>query len=280
MNRYVIIAGETSGDQHGGALMSEMQRIHADNVEFWGIGGSKMLAAGLNQLEKIDNISIVGFSEALKKHNNVSFVLTGPVHRGYFIAAISLTNKLVVVSEDAFGLYHESLGIKPLLFDYIPADESVDIVPKLFNNNPNNGFRSHILSKPNTITSVIYTEHDLETHVALPELSNVGGLNSIRLGKTIEIKDLINTLNKRGYVESQDAKFFGEYAHRGGIIDFFPPNTNNPVRIELYGDCITSIRMYNPTSQLSLNKIDKVYIPEINPRVNQEKTITLGKENN
>ena len=144
----------------------------------------------------------------------------------------------------------------------------------MFNNNPNNGFRSHILSKPNTNTSVIYTERDLETRVALPELSNDGGLNSIRLGETIEIKDLINTLNKRGYVESQEAKFFGEYAHRGGIIDVFPPNTNNPVRVELYGDCITSIRMYNPTSQLSLNKIDKVYIPELNPHLNHEKTIT------
>ena len=226
----------------------------------------------LNELSSI--VKVRRFSEALKNNNNVSLLLTGPVHRGYFIAAISLTNKLVVVSEDAFGLYHESLGIKPLLFDYIPADESVDIVPKLFNNNPNNGLRSRLLSKPNTDTSVIYTEHDLETHVALPELSNVGGLNSIRLGKTIEIKDLINTLNKRGYVESQEAKFFGEYAHRGGIIDLFPPNTNNPVRIELYGDCITSIRMYNPTSQLSLDKIDKLYIPEINLPLNHEKTIT------
>ena len=86
----------------------------------------------LNELSSI--VKVRRFSEALKNNNNVSLLLTGPVHRGYFIAAISLTNKLVVVSEDAFGLYHESLGIKPLLFDYIPADESVDIVPKLFNN--------------------------------------------------------------------------------------------------------------------------------------------------
>ncbi|SVC98831.1 uncharacterized protein METZ01_LOCUS351685, partial [marine metagenome] len=226
----------------------------------------------LNELSSI--VKVRRFSEAIKNNKNASLVLPGPVPRGYFIAAISLTNKLVVVSEDAFGLYHESLGVKPLLFDYIPADEGDDIAPKVFSNNPNNEINSRLLSKPNANTSVIYTEHDLETHVALPELSNDGGFNSVGLGENIAIKDLINTLNKRGYVENKEAKFYGEYAHRGGIIDVFPPNTNNPARIELYGDYITSIRMYNPTSQLSLDQIDQIYIPELNPALSKDNTIT------
>ena len=73
----------------------------------------------LNKLSSI--VEIRRFSDDLKKNKNSSLVLTGPVAPGYFIAALSLTNKLVVVSQDAFGLYHESLGVKPLLFDYIPA---------------------------------------------------------------------------------------------------------------------------------------------------------------
>jgi len=67
MNRYVIVAGETSGDQYGGELMSEIKKISCDAVEFWGVGGQEMLNSGLNQLEDIDKISIIGFTEAFKK---------------------------------------------------------------------------------------------------------------------------------------------------------------------------------------------------------------------
>ena len=67
MDRCVIIAGETSGDQYGSKLMSEINKISGGVVEFWGIGGKEMLNSGLNQLENINNISVVGFSEALKK---------------------------------------------------------------------------------------------------------------------------------------------------------------------------------------------------------------------
>ena len=67
MKRYVIIAGETSGDQYGGQLMCEINKISCESVEFWGIGGHDMLASGLNQIENINNMSVVGFSEALSK---------------------------------------------------------------------------------------------------------------------------------------------------------------------------------------------------------------------
>ena len=55
----------------------------------------------LNKLSSI--IEIRRFSDDLKKNKNSSLVLTGPVARGYFIAAVSLTNKLVVVSQDALS---------------------------------------------------------------------------------------------------------------------------------------------------------------------------------
>ena len=67
MKRYVIIAGETSGDQYGSQLMSAINQISNEDVEFWGVGGDDMLNGGLNQLEKDHNLSVVGFSEAFKK---------------------------------------------------------------------------------------------------------------------------------------------------------------------------------------------------------------------
>ena len=66
MKRYVLIAGETSGDQYGSQLMEALKEIDSES-EFWGIGGEDMIGSGLNQLENIHNMSVVGFSEALKK---------------------------------------------------------------------------------------------------------------------------------------------------------------------------------------------------------------------
>ena len=66
MKRYVLIAGETSGDQYGGQLMKALKDIDPES-EFWGIGGKEMINAGLNQFENIHNMSVVGFSEVLKK---------------------------------------------------------------------------------------------------------------------------------------------------------------------------------------------------------------------
>ena len=48
MDRCVIIAGETSGDQYGSKLMSEINKISDGVVEFWGVGGKEMLNNGLN----------------------------------------------------------------------------------------------------------------------------------------------------------------------------------------------------------------------------------------
>ena len=66
MKRYVLIAGETSGDQYGSQLIEALKEIDSES-EFWGIGGEDMIGSGLNQLENIHNMSVVGFSEALKK---------------------------------------------------------------------------------------------------------------------------------------------------------------------------------------------------------------------
>ena len=68
MKRYVVIAGETSGDIYGSSLLKTLKKKHGgEEVSFWGVGGPKMLHAGLFPLENINNLSVVGFTEALKK---------------------------------------------------------------------------------------------------------------------------------------------------------------------------------------------------------------------
>ena len=49
----------------------------------------------------------------------------------------------------------------------------------------------------------------------------------------------------------------GTFSRRGGLIDVFPPNLSEPVRIELYGDEIDSLRAFEPTTQRSSHRLDR-----------------------
>jgi len=48
----------------------------------------------------------------------------------------------------------------------------------------------------------------------------------------------------------------GSFSRRGGILDVFPPNADKPIRIELFGDEIDSLRTFDPTTQRSENRLD------------------------
>ena len=50
----------------------------------------------------------------------------------------------------------------------------------------------------------------------------------------------------------------GEYAMRGGIIDIFPAGEADPVRLDLFGDTIESIRAFDPATQRSGGKRGKL----------------------
>jgi len=68
MKSFFIIAGESSGDNYGASLIRETKKLDP-SVEFYGIGGTKMKEAGLNQLHGIDRLSIVGFVQVVKNYS-------------------------------------------------------------------------------------------------------------------------------------------------------------------------------------------------------------------
>jgi lipid-A-disaccharide synthase len=63
--KLLIIAGEASGDLHGSALVRELKIIDK-NIEIFGIGGDKMIEAGLQSKYHINEMSFLGFIEVIK----------------------------------------------------------------------------------------------------------------------------------------------------------------------------------------------------------------------
>jgi len=59
MSKLMIIAGEPSGDLHGGQLVAELRRLRPD-LEIFGVGGDRMQAAGMELIYHIRDFSFMG----------------------------------------------------------------------------------------------------------------------------------------------------------------------------------------------------------------------------
>src|SRR5215469_6651530 len=70
-------------------------------------------------------------------------------------------------------------------------------------------------------------------------------------------EELIGFLSGAGYEKQTTCEMPGQYSVRGGIIDVFSPESAQPVRIELLGDTIESIRAYDPATQRSTNPLER-----------------------
>jgi transcription-repair coupling factor (superfamily II helicase) len=76
----------------------------------------------------------------------------------------------------------------------------------------------------------------------------------------VETDRLIEKLNAGGYERAMIVEEPGDYSVRGGIIDVFSPLYDNPVRIELYGDLVDSLRFFSPASQRTVKRISEAVI--------------------
>ena len=77
---------------------------------------------------------------------------------------------------------------------------------------------------------------------------------------TVDLTKLEQDLTALGYERESQIEAPGQFAVRGGIIDVFPLAEEMPVRIELWGDEIDSIRMFDVKSQRSIENISEITI--------------------
>src|ERR1700761_5456319 len=71
------------------------------------------------------------------------------------------------------------------------------------------------------------------------------------------LDELLLHLGSVGYTRTEMVELPGQFAVRGGIIDVFSPESSRPVRIELLGDTIESIRAFDPNTQRSTNPMER-----------------------
>ncbi|HXG59693.1 MAG TPA: transcription-repair coupling factor [Thermoanaerobaculia bacterium] len=74
---------------------------------------------------------------------------------------------------------------------------------------------------------------------------------TIEKGGEIDVRRTLESLVENGFTRTDLVGEAGEFAFRGGILDIFPPNCEKPVRVELFGDTVDSLRWFDVESQRS-----------------------------
>jgi len=95
-----------------------------------------------------------------------------------------------------------------------------------------------------------------------------------KVGHVVEIADLERYFAVNGYVRASTVSDRGEFAIRGGVIDVFPPGADEPVRLDLFGDTLDSIRAFDPETQRSTRQLKEVSLLPVSEALLDKESIS------
>ncbi len=95
---------------------------------------------------------------------------------------------------------------------------------------------------------------------SLPRRAFLKALRTIKTGQVIQPDALLRSWVSMGYEHTNIVVNPGQFSRRGGILDIWTPPSDQPVRIEFFGDEIDTLRRFDPATQRTVNIIDRLVI--------------------
>ena len=80
----------------------------------------------------------------------------------------------------------------------------------------------------------------------------------VRGGTEVPFEDLVSRLDEAGYSRTERVESRGEFAVRGGIVDVFPAQSDDAIRVDFWGDNIDDLRVFAIGSQRSMGQVDEL----------------------
>src|SRR6187549_1501182 len=84
---------------------------------------------------------------------------------------------------------------------------------------------------------------------------------TIAVEQELDVVLLSQRLTSAGYLRAPVVEDPGSYALRGGIIDLWPGQLSAPIRIEMFGDLVASLKVFDPEDQRTQNAVTRVVAP-------------------
>lgn len=107
--------------------------------------------------------------------------------------------------------------------------------------------------------AIVATERSLQPHLPPPSVFQEYCL-TLKLGESANLDDFSRKLALLGYERVSLVETEGQWSRRGDIIDVFPVSAELPVRLEWFGDDLEKIREFDPSTQRSLDKIERLLL--------------------
>ena len=212
-----------------------------------------------------------GLLDGLKQHDSTQKVGLLESAKPFLLASLWHHLKLptLVITprpEDARRLYGQ-------LLTYLADEISVYIVPemdmlafeRLVADDATNNQRLQALwalatadksdSPPLVVASIASVlRKTLAPQMMLESSFNIGVEERVSLG------DMLAHWVRLGYHREEGVEVPGTFAHRGGVIDVFSPHSSLPMRIDLWGDRVESLRLFDPQTQRSVQEVDRITV--------------------
>ncbi|GAB2027344.1 transcription-repair coupling factor [Lactovum odontotermitis] len=115
----------------------------------------------------------------------------------------------------------------------------------------------------------------MRSYLSLPDNFQENYLR-LEAGDNYDLSELTKLLSNSGFERVDRVITPGEFSHRGDIVDIYPLDAENPLRMEFFGDEIDRIQSFDAESQKSLEKVDSVEISPASDLVLTDKEIDKG----
>ncbi|MBK7978654.1 MAG: transcription-repair coupling factor [Ignavibacteriae bacterium] len=192
-------------------------------------------------------------SEINRKKENQNFIYTTQLSGSAKSIAISLLSKkenqilVLLPSRQIVNEVNVELTILGLSEKVISIDE----IEK-------ETIQEKLTAIKNKNTFIIISTYDI-LKIKLPSKETIEkSTTKIEIGSDITYEELIEYLNSINYNNEKAVVDPGSFSVRGSIIDFWSFSEEHPCRLEYDGDFLESIRLFDPESQRSSNKIDSI----------------------
>ena len=86
----------------------------------------------------------------------------------------------------------------------------------------------------------------------------------IKKEENFNYNQTISYLSENGYIRVTSIREPGEFSVKGDVIDLFPSDYDNPVRLDSFGDTIEKLQLFNLTDQKSINDLKRVIVYPFN----------------
>lgn len=109
----------------------------------------------------------------------------------------------------------------------------------------------------------------------IPKTKILNAVFEARPGQELDMAKLQNYMLANGYSKTDTVRDKGEYAIRGGVVDLFPPSLLLPVRLDMFGDMLESIRTFDPETQRSVKQLHSLSLTPVCEAILDDEAVKL-----